>query len=220
MNSRAPKQLVAELERHFGADEAISRALEYAEAVKQPDKSRPHSIDVAARVIELGSDRDTVVATLLSGPVLFEQLDIGQIEQEFGKRIASLARGVNQLNTLKDGTPAKVDTPEQAEKLRRLLMAIISDVRVMLIKLCYRVVRLQLLKHGDYELRRAIARETMDIYAPLANRLGMGLLKWELEDLAFRALEPQVYKRVAKLLEEKRSEREAFIKAFIDLLLG
>ncbi len=220
MNSAAPKQLVAELERHFGADETIARALDCAGAVKQPDKSKPRSIDVAARVIELGSDRDTVVATLLSDPILRDQLDIGRIEQEFGKRIASLTRGVNQLNTLKDGTPAKVDTPEQAEKLRRLLMAVISDVRVMLIKLCYRVVRLQLLKHGDYELRRAIARETMDIYAPLANRLGMGLLKWELEDLAFRALEPQVYKRVAKLLEEKRSEREAFIEAFIERLDG
>ena len=93
-------------------------------------------------------------------------------------------------------------------------MAVITDVRVMLIKLCYRVERLGLLKHGDYELRRQIARETLDIYAPLANRLGMGLLKWELEDLAFRALEPLVYKRIAKLLEEKRSEREAFIDGF------
>ena len=99
-------------------------------------------------------------------------------------------------------------------------MAIISDVRVMLIKLCYRAERLRLLKHGEYETRRRVARETIDIYAPLANRLGMGLLKWELEDLAFRALEPQVYKRIAKLLEEKRSEREAFIEKFTVQLRG
>jgi GTP pyrophosphokinase len=85
----------------------------------------------------------------------------------------------------------------------------------MLIKLCYRVERLPLLKHDDYEQRRWIAQETLDIFAPLANRLGMGLLKWELEDLAFRALEPQAYKRIARLLEEKRSEREAFIEKFI-----
>jgi len=132
--------------------------------------------------------------------------------------VARLTRGVNQLNTLKDGKQARLDSPEQAEMLRRLLMAIISDARVMLIKLCYRVERLPLLKHDDYEQRRGIAQETLDIFAPLANRLGMGLLKWELEDLAFRALEPQAYKRIAKLLEEKRSEREVFIKGFGDQL--
>jgi len=122
------------------------------------------------------------------------------------------------LNTLKNGKQTRLDSPEQAEMLRRLLMAIISDARVMLIKLCYRVERLPLLKHDDYEQRRGIAQETLDIFAPLANRLGMGLLKWELEDLAFRALEPQAYKRIAKLLEEKRSEREVFISGFGDQL--
>jgi GTP pyrophosphokinase len=166
-------------------------------------------------VLELGNDRDAVIATLLSDPALRDVLDIKRIETEFGNKIAQLTQGVNQLNTLKEGTQARINTPEQAEKLRRLLMAIISDVRVMLIKLCYRVERLPLLKHDDYEQRRWIAQETLDIFAPLANRLGMGLLKWELEDLAFRALEPQAYKRIARLLEEKRSEREAFIEKFI-----
>jgi GTP pyrophosphokinase len=132
--------------------------------------------------------------------------------------VAGLTRGVNQLDTLKNGKQTRLDSPEQAEMLRRLLMAIISDARVMLIKLCYRVERLPLLKHDDYEQRRGIAQETLDIFAPLANRLGMGLLKWELEDLAFRALEPQAYKRIAKLLEEKRSEREVFIRDFGDQL--
>ncbi|UCH41957.1 MAG: bifunctional (p)ppGpp synthetase/guanosine-3',5'-bis(diphosphate) 3'-pyrophosphohydrolase [Gammaproteobacteria bacterium] len=188
--------------------------------MKQADKSIPHCIDVARRVLEMGSDRDAVIATLLSDPGLRGQLDGKTIEKEFGSKIAQLTQGVNQLNTLKDGSPAHIDSPEQAEKLRRLLMAVISDVRVMLIKLCYRVERLRLLKHGDYELRRRIARETLDIYAPLANRLGMGLLKWELEDLAFRALEPLVYKRIASLLEEKRSERETFIEKFTAQLEG
>lgn len=189
--------------------------MDYASAVKHENKSLPRSIDVARRVLDLGSDRDAVVATLLSDPALRDVLDIKKIETEFGKKIAQLTQGVNKLNTLKEGTQARINTPEQAEKLRRLLMAIISDVRVMLIKLCYRVERLPLLKHDDYEQRRWIAQETLDIFAPLANRLGMGLLKWELEDLAFRALEPQAYKRIARLLEEKRSEREAFIEKFI-----
>ena len=189
--------------------------MEYASGVKHENKSLPRSVDVARRVLELGSDRDAVIATLLSDPALRDVLDIKHIETEFGNKIAQLTQGVNKLNTLKEGTQARINTPEQAEKLRRLLMAIISDVRVMLIKLCYRVERLPLLKHDDYEQRRWIAQETLDIFAPLANRLGMGLLKWELEDLAFRALEPQAYKRIARLLEEKRSEREAFIEKFI-----
>ena len=214
MNSDTQGSLVDLVTRKFGWDDAFERALELAADAPRSDKSRPSSIDVAKRVLESGSDREAVIATLLSDPGLRERLDYKSIESEFSRRIAQLTRGVNRLNTLKDGVPAHIDSPEQAEKLRRLLMAITSDVRVMLIKLCYRVERLRLLRHGDYELRRQLAQETLDIYAPLANRLGMGLLKWELEDLAFRALEPQVYKRIASLLEEKRSERETYIEKF------
>ena len=214
MNSVAQDSFVTQVTQSLGWDEQFARALDYASASVHSDKSRPRSVDVARRVLELGNDREAVIAALLSDPGLRDVLDDKAIDQEFGHKIAQLTQGVNQLNTLKDGGPTRIDSPEQAEKLRRLLMAVITDVRVMLIKLCYRVERLGLLKHGDYELRRQIARETLDIYAPLANRLGMGLLKWELEDLAFRALEPLVYKRIAKLLEEKRSEREAFIDGF------
>lgn len=215
MNSTADKQFVAAVTSQIGWDQELGRAMDYATGVKHENKSLPRSIDVARRVLELGSDRDAVIATLLSDPALRDVLDTKQIETEFGNKISQLTQGVNKLNTLKEGTQARINTPEQAEKLRRMLMAIISDVRVMLIKLCYRVERLPLLKHDDYDQRRWIAQETLDIFAPLANRLGMGLLKWELEDLAFRALEPQAYKRIARLLEEKRSEREAFIEKFI-----
>ena len=194
-------------------DETLDSAFEQAVAAPAVG-DKPRSIDVAQRVLALGSDRDTVVATLLSDPGLRDQLDFKQVEKEFGENIARLTREVNQLGSIKEAGSASIDSPQQAEKLRRLLMAIISDVRVMLIRFCYRVERLRSIKHDDYEQQRWIARETLDIYAPLANRLGMGLLKWELEDLAFRVLEPQVYKRIAKLLEEKRSEREAFIQEF------
>jgi GTP pyrophosphokinase len=220
VNTAAQNPFIAEATARIGWDEQLAAALEYASASVPADKSLPHGIDVALRVLEMGSDRDAVIATLLSDHELRNVLDDKAIEKQFGNKIAQLTQGVKQLNTLKDGSSAHIDSPEQAEKLRRLLMAIIGDVRVMLIRLCYRVERLRLLKHGDYELRRRIAQETLDIYAPLANRLGMGLLKWELEDLAFRALEPLVYKRIAKLLEEKRSEREAFIDKFTTQLKG
>ena len=214
MNSVTDKQFVATVTSQLGWNDQFASALDYAAAADQPDNGRPRSVDVARRVLEMGSDSDTVIATLLSDPGLRDLLDDKRIEAEFGSNIARLTQGVNQLNNLKEGTQVQIDSPQQAENLRRLLMAIISDVRVMLIKLCYRVERLRLLKHVAYEQRRWVAQETLDIYAPLANRLGMGLLKWELEDLAFRALEPQSYKRIAKLLEEKRSEREAFIEQF------
>jgi GTP pyrophosphokinase len=214
MKPTTDNPFIAAVSKQFGWDDKFASALDYASSSVQIDKSRPCSVDVARRVLEMGSDSDTVMATLLSDPGLREVLDSKRVETEFGSKIAQLTRGVNQLNALKEGVQARIDSPEQAEKLRRLLMAIISDVRVMLIKLCYRVERLRLLKYGEYDQRRRVAQETLDIYAPLANRLGMGLLKWELEDLAFRLLEPQGYKKIAKLLEEKRSEREAFIEQF------
>ena len=199
MNATLDQSFQDIVSQKIGWDDQFARAFEYVAAIGHVDKKRPRSIDVARRVLELGMDKDTVIATLLSDPGLRESLDNARIASEFGDSIASLTRGVNQLNTLKEGKQMQLDSPEQAEKLRRLLLAIISDVRVMLVKLCYRVERLPLLKHDEYDQRRRVAQETLDIFAPLANRLGMGLLKWELEDLAFRALEPQAYKRIAKL---------------------
>ncbi len=218
MDSAQEQEFIEAATSKFGWDEQFARAFDYAISTGHSDKRRPRSITVANRVLQLDMDREAVLATLLSDPGLRDLLPIEKIETEFGATVAGLTRGVNQLNTLKNGKQTRLDSPEQAEMLRRLLMAIISDARVMLIKLCYRVERLPLLKHDDYEQRRGIAQETLDIFAPLANRLGMGLLKWELEDLAFRALEPQAYKRIAKLLEEKRSEREVFIRGFGDQL--
>jgi len=218
VDSAQEQEFIEAATSKFGWDEQFTRAFDYAISTGHSDKRRPRSITVANRVLQLDMDREAVLATLLSDPGLRDLLPIEKIETEFGATVAGLTRGVNQLNTLKNGKQTRLDSPEQAEMLRRLLMAIISDARVMLIKLCYRVERLPLLKHDDYEQRRGIAQETLDIFAPLANRLGMGLLKWELEDLAFRALEPQAYKRIAKLLEEKRSEREVFIRGFGDQL--
>lgn len=212
------QQLVELISQKIDWDDDISRALDYALNIKHVDKSQPRSIDVMKRVLEMGTDRSTLIATLLSDPELRGLLETKEIKEQFGGTISLLTQEVNRLNTLQDCNQSRFQSPEQAEKLRRLLMAIISDVRVMLIKLCYRVERLKLLKHSSYEVRRCIAQETLDIFAPLANRLGMGLIKWEMEDLAFRALEPLAFKKIATLLEQKRSEREAFIQQFREQL--
>ncbi|MDH5355349.1 MAG: bifunctional (p)ppGpp synthetase/guanosine-3',5'-bis(diphosphate) 3'-pyrophosphohydrolase [Gammaproteobacteria bacterium] len=218
LDTNEKQPLVELISQSMDWDEELDRALDYALALVHEDKSQPRSTDVVRRVLELGTDKTTVIATLLTDSALRVELDSSRIKEEFGAQVAKLTEGVNQLYSLQDGKQARPRSSEQAEKVRRLLMAIVSDVRVMLIKLCYRAERLKLLKYIDYEERRDMAQETIDIFAPLANRLGMGLIKWEMEDLAFRALEPQTYKRIAKLLEEKRSEREAFIKKFIKQL--
>mgnify|MGYP003982353321 FL=1 len=192
-------------------DDSLQQALELAWNAPKPNKCKPRALDAVLRLIEFDVDKTTILATLVSDMGLKDSLSDEEIRLQYGEEVLKLARGVITLNSMQDCNEHSFRTPEQAEKLRRLLMAIIKDVRVMLIKLCYRVSRMQLLKHCSYEERRCIARETLDIYAPLANRLGIGKLKWEMEDLSFRALDPLNFKRIATLLEEGRADRELFI---------
>ena len=138
MDSAQEQEFIEAATSKFGWDEQFTRAFDYAISTGHSDKRRPRSITVANRVLQLDMDREAVLATLLSDPGLRDLLPIEKIETEFGATVAGLTRGVNQLNTLKNGKQTRLDSPEQAEMLRRLLMAIISDARVMLIKLCYR----------------------------------------------------------------------------------
>jgi GTP pyrophosphokinase len=199
-------------------DDDLHQALELAFNSPSPDKCKPRALDALIRLLDFEVDRATILATLLSDRGLLNTLSEDEIKKHFGKSVAALVHGIRVINDVKECSELNFNTPEQAEKLRRLLMAIVKDVRVMLVKLCYRVSRMHLLKHCSYEQRQCIARETLDIYAPLANRLGIGKLKWEMEDLSFRALEPLTFKRIATLLEERRADREAFIKQFTSQL--
>ncbi len=199
-------------------DDNLQMALELAWNLPKPDKCKPRALDAVLRLIDFDVDKNTILAVLVADKRLKDNLSDEQIKSQFGDEVLNLARGIITLNSMQDCNEHSFRTPAQAEKLRRLLMAIVKDVRVMLIKLCYRVCRMQLLKHCSYEERRCIAQETLDIYAPLANRLGIGKLKWEMEDLSFRALEPLNFKRIATLLEERRVDREIFIKQFTEQL--
>lgn len=203
-----------QLSQKLDWDEQLEAALELAYNAPKPDKCRPRALDAASRLVEFQVDRDTILATLLTDMGLQKTVDIDRIYAEYGPKVGPLAEGIMKLNSFQGCNEKSFNTPEQAEKLRRLLMAIVKDVRVIMVKLCYRVSRMQLLKFCSYEERRCVARETLDIYAPLANRLGIGKLKWEMEDLAFRALDPLSFKRIAELLEERRADREQFIKDF------
>ncbi|MDH5612262.1 MAG: GTP diphosphokinase [Gammaproteobacteria bacterium] len=180
------------------------------------DNNMPSSLDVAVLLSELGSDETTLIVGLLSSSQLMESPEADGLESIFGRKIMSMVRNVCRLHAFK--VYDIDDTPDQAERLRRMLLSMVEDVRVVLIKLAYRVQRLRQLKQASSEQQQAVARETLDIYAPIANRLGIGQLKWELEDLSFRYLEPETYQRIASYLDEKREEREDFIVQVVDTL--
>lgn len=174
-----------------------------------PDDVLPSSLDVALLLSEIGSDETTIIVALLSTSALNNSVQISKLEPVFGKKIISLVKNVCQLHDFQSHDLN--DTPDQAERLRRMLLSMVEDIRVVLIKLAFRVQRLRGLSKSPVETRRSVAQESLDIFAPIANRLGIGQLKWELEDLSFRYLEPDTYKRIATYLDEKRGERETYI---------
>ncbi|MDH3451971.1 MAG: bifunctional (p)ppGpp synthetase/guanosine-3',5'-bis(diphosphate) 3'-pyrophosphohydrolase, partial [Gammaproteobacteria bacterium] len=173
---------------------------------------------VAQRLGSMGADADTCIAALLGDPALDDEVDSGTLEQDFGPVVANLVKHVRWLNAFSYKEPLSQPSSEQSERVRRMVLAVVDDVRAVLINLAYRVHRLQHLPGQSYALRQVVSRETLDIYAPLANRLGLGRLRWEMEDLAFRYLEPQAYKTLAHALEEKRESRERYITAFLQQL--
>lgn len=176
--------------------------------------SLPNSLDVALLLSGLGVDEITLIVALLSSSRLIQSTDATQLEKTFGNEITDLVKSVIQLHDFHAGQDNA--SPEQVERLRRMLLSMVDDVRAVLIKLAFRVQRLRQLRLAETVEQQAIARESLEIFAPIANRLGIGQLKWELEDLAFRYLEPDTYKQIAKNLDEKREEREQFIVDIVD----
>jgi len=184
-----------------------------------------HGLGLAKRLAELRLDAETRAAGLLFAAPAYSGDARETLAPLFGAGVAGLVDGVARLNALRVVTRglAAQDSKNagkaaQAEVLRKMLLAMVEDIRVVLIRLASRTQSLRFLARAPDELRRPVAQETLDLYAPLANRLGVWQLKWELEDLSFRFLEPELYKRIAAMLDEKRGEREAFIAATIGTL--
>ncbi|MBF6056877.1 RelA/SpoT family protein [Thiomicrorhabdus heinhorstiae] len=213
------KQLFGKNEHTPTEIERYSKACELAlEAFNLPAKSIVRSIDVADILAKLNIDEETLVATLLSDGNLEDNYSDDYIRSSFGTSTAELVHGIRKLNQFKEFDVERKSDAVQNERLRQMLLAMTSDIRIMIVKLAYRVARLRHLKYEDEEIRHQIAAETELIFSPLANRLGIAQLKWELEDLSFRFLYPQKYKEIASLLQSKRAERELYIQDMIKQL--
>jgi len=178
-----------------------------------------HPVAVAAILANLGMDAETLAAALLHDVVEDTGIALEDIRQEFGDSIASLVDGVTKLQMVDNlpQTRSKRDR-DNAESLRKMFLAMVNDVRVVLIKLADRLHNMRTLASMPPSRQKAIAQETLEIFAPLANRLGIWQLKWELEDLSFRYLNPEKYKEIAHKLAQKRSERERYIENVVQIL--
>ncbi|HYD63772.1 MAG TPA: bifunctional (p)ppGpp synthetase/guanosine-3',5'-bis(diphosphate) 3'-pyrophosphohydrolase [Noviherbaspirillum sp.] len=229
--SEAHVQLTAGLSAEEGA--RVQDALAFVEPIYR-GKTVPTGQDTfefaqgaATTLALLNTDVDTRIAGLLFELPVVDPKAAESIEARFGLDIADLIGNIRQLMRLHEqtfgyqeitkGKNAPQQAAEQLETLRKMLLSMASDMRVVLVRLASRVTTLRYFADVKLENERThqYARETLDLYAPLANRLGIWQLKWELEDLAFRFLEPATYKRIAKMLEEKRLERASFVEAAI-----
>jgi GTP pyrophosphokinase len=199
----------------------VQRALEYAEPLYRAQKlstgepTWDHALGLGVNLAAIGVDATGRAAGILfAAPKHLK--DIEPLVERFGREVADLALGVEKLYQLRVATRASPE--EQNEVLRKMVLGMVEDVRVVLVRLASRTQTLRFFSKNPSPERESYARETLDIYAPLANRLGVWQLKWELEDLSFRFIEPELYKRIAGMLDEKRVEREQYIADAIDLL--
>ena len=184
-----------------------------------PDLHR--ALAVAGILADLHLDHETIAAGMLHDAVHMNHPGLDVIRQEFGARVALLVEGVarmDMIHEIQEPSDRRRREHAQAESLRKMLLAMAEDVSVVLIKLASRLHRMRTLSALPDDSQRRVARETMDIFAPLANRLGIWQLKWELEDLAFRHLEPQAYREIAGWLAERRVDREQYIERFVEML--
>ena len=180
-----------------------------------------HAIAVADILGRLNMDHESIAAALLHDVVEDTEVTLADVEAECGASVAHLVDGVTKMRVIgeyKKGQERGKHEQFRAESLRKLLLAMAEDVRVVLIKLADRLHNMRTLNHLPESKQRRIARETLDIYAPLANRLGIWQIKWELEDLSFRYLEPQTYKEIARFLDERRVDRQRYIDTVIGIL--
>src|SRR5262245_44573220 len=199
---------------HAGADLELLRKAYIFSAVEHKGQTRAsgepylvHPLEVASILAEMRMDPTCVAVGLLHDVLEDTLTDPERIQEHFGPDVLHIVEGVTKISKI----PFSSTEERQAENFRKLLLAMVDDVRVILVKLADRLHNMRTLQYLPEERRVRIARETMDIYAPLAGRFGMSKVKNELEDLSFQYLEPQAYKELGARVQEKRQQAIAFI---------
>jgi GTP pyrophosphokinase len=238
VNTDGSINLDAWLDHVVSVDSALDRtglkeACEFAFEIEKKGNPAKHSwadgtssfqagLEIAEILADLKLDQDSLVAAVIYRAVREGKVTLAEVSQRFGPVVSKLIDGVLRMAAISASFSPRqslvLGSQAQVENLRKMLVAMVDDVRVALIKLAERTCAIRAVKSADDEKRLRVAREVFDIYAPLAHRLGIGHIKWELEDLSFRYLEPDQYKQIAKLLHERRLDRERFISDVMNQL--
>jgi GTP pyrophosphokinase len=234
VGARSPQTLFDDVAKYLAPPdvETIKRAYAFAAEAHAPqlrESGEPyinHPLAVAETLASIHMDTATIVAALLHDVSEDCGVPMAELESRFGREVARLVDGVTKLDKMQflhvDGDGAmspKLDGQDLwAENMRKMFLAMAEDIRVVLIKLADRLHNMKTLEFRPPAKRRRVAQETMDIYAPLANRLGIWELKWQLEDLSFRYLEPEKYHEIADKVASRRAAREKYIQRVIEVL--
>ena len=208
--------------------QVLKQACEWAAELERASLSTEHrwvtgassyrtGLEMAEILADLKLDQESLVAAVIYRAVREQKIDLAEVERCLGAEVAGLVDGVQRMAAISvSQNPVKArafNAQSQVENLRKMLVTMIDDVRVVLIKLAERTCAIRAVKDAPDEKRYRVAREVFDIYAPLAHRLGIGHIKWELEDLSFRYLEPHKYMQIARLLDERRLDRQGYIES-------
>src|SRR6187401_1159373 len=218
------EDILAKVEKHHPGDNLdlirrayIFSAKEHKGQVRASGEAYlTHPLEVANILAEMKMDAVTVSVGLLHDVVEDTLTTLEKIEELFGTEVVHIVDGVTKISQIQFTSKEE----KQAENLRKMLLAMTDDIRVIMVKFADRLHNMRTLQHLSGERRTAIARETLEIYAPLANRLGMGKIRGELEDLAFSYLEPKSHQELKELVDRKRRTNEAFLAEITKIVEG